>query len=172
MPRFVYPFVVWLSDTEFSKLMIANKYWWAFLMDMHFIGLTMLVGTVGLFDLRMLGVGKALPIAPLHRLVPWAIAGFCINLVTGCLAFIGMPLAYTYNMAFWLKMFAILLAGLNVAAFYATGIFSLVEQTGAGEEAPPLAKFIAASSLFLWFAVIVLGRYIALFSDTISSGSN
>jgi hypothetical protein len=172
MPKFVYPWVVWLADTGFSKLMIGNKYWWAFLMDMHFIGLVMLVGAVGIFDLRILGVAKALPIAPLHRLVPWAIAGFAINLITGTLAFIGMPLTYTYDMAFWLKMSAILLAGLNVAAFYATGTFSRVEQTAAGEDAPALAKFIAASSLLLWFAVIVLGRYIAFFSDTISSGSN
>ena len=172
MPRFVLPFVVWLSDTEFSKLMIGNKYWWAFLMDMHFIGLTMLVGAVGVFDLRILGVAKALPIGPLHRLVPWAIAGFGINLVTGGLAFIGMPLEYTYDLAFWLKMLAILLAGLNVAAFYVTGTFGRVEQMGAGEDAPPIAKVIAASSLFFWFAVIVLGRYIALFTETISLGSN
>ena len=172
MPRFVYPFVVWLAGTEFSKLMIGNKYWWAFLMDMHFIGLAMLVGTVGVFDLRILGFAKALPIAPLHRLVPWAILGFSINLVTGGLAFVGMPLAYTYDLAFWLKMLAILLAGLNVAAFYLTGTFARVEMIGAGEDAPLLAKVIAAGSVFFWFAVIVLGRYIALFSDTISSGSN
>jgi len=69
-------------------------------------------------------------------------------------------------------MCAKLLAGLNVAAFYFTGTLRRVERVGAGEDAPPLAKFIAASSLFLWFAVIILGRYIQLFEDSISSGSN
>jgi hypothetical protein len=73
------------------------------------------------------------------------------------LAFVGMPLAYTYDLAFWLKMFAILLAGLNVAAFYLTGTFARVEKTGAGEDAPLLAKLIAAGSLFFWFAVICFG---------------
>lgn len=172
MPSFVYPWVAWLAGTEFSKLMIGNKYWWAFLMDMHFIGLALLVGAIGVFDLRILGVAKGLPMAPLQRLVPWAVLGFCINLVTGSLAFIGMPLTYTYDAAFWLKMLAILLAGINVAAFYLTGTFVRVRQTAAGEEAPRLAKFIAAGSLFLWFAVIVLGRYIAFFTDSIPSGSN
>lgn len=168
MPNFVYPFVVWLSATHFSVLMVENKYWWAFLMDMHFIGLCLLMGAIGVLDLRMLGFAKQIPLAPLHRLVPWGIAGFCINMLTGGLAFIGMPLVYTYNLAFWFKMLAILLAGLNVAAFYVTGTFKKVEQLGAGEDAPFAAKFIAGSSLFLWFAVIVLGRYIALFGDTIS----
>jgi hypothetical protein len=83
-----------------------------------------------------------------------------------------MPFFYTYDIAFWLKMFAIVLAGLNVAAFYFTGTLTRVEQVRAGEDAPPLAKFIAASSLFLWFAVMILGRYIQLFQDSISSGSN
>ena len=83
-----------------------------------------------------------------------------------------MPLEYTYDWAFWLKMLAIVLAGANVAAFYWTGTFARVEQTAAGEDAPGIAKAIAAGSLFLWIAVIVLGRYIAFFSDSISSGSN
>ena len=139
---------------------------------MHVIGLALLIGMIGVFDLRLLGFAKQLPIAPLHRLMPWAIVGFSINFVTGGLAFIGMPFFYTYDIAFWLKMCAILLAGLNVAVFHFTGTLSHVKHVGAGEDAPPLAKLIAASSLLLWFAVIILGRYIQLFEDSISSGSN
>jgi len=118
--------------------------------------------------LRMLGFAKQIPIGALHRLLPWAMAGFGINLVTGVLAFTGMDQYYTYDWAFWLKMLAIMLLGLNVAAFYLTDAFESVGHLGPGEDAPPLAKFIAATSLFLWFAVITLGRYIQSFSDTIA----
>jgi len=156
------------SPGKFAELMTASKWWWAFMMDMHFVGLALLIGTVGILDLRMLGFAKQIPIDPLHRLIPWAMAGFGINLVTGILAFTGMGNYYTYDWAFWLKMLAILLLGLNVAAFYLTGAFESVEGLGPGDDAPPLAKFIAATSLFLWFAVITLGRYIQSFSDTIS----
>jgi len=38
---------------------------------------------------------------------------------------------------------------------------------GAGENAPLSAKVVAASSLVLWFAVIALGRYIQLYSNTL-----
>jgi len=156
------------SPDKFTKLMTANKYWWAFMMDMHFIGLIMIIGAVGALDLRMLGFAKALPIASVHRLVPWALAGFAINVTTGVLAFIGMPVFYTYDVAFWIKIFAVLLLGLNAAAFYLTDTFKMVEHMGPGEDAPPRAKIIAASSLVLWFGVITLGRYIQSYQGTIS----
>ena len=153
---------------KFTEAMTYNKWWWAFMMDLHFIGLALLIGTVGILNLRMLGFAKPLPVAPLHRLMPWAMAGFGVNTLTGMLAFIGMPNYYTFDVAFWLKMLALLLLGLNVAAFYLTDAFHSVENLGPGEEAPPLAKFFAATSLVLWFAVIALGRYIQSFTDTIS----
>jgi hypothetical protein len=42
-----------------------------------------------------------------------------------------------------------------------------VERLGPGDDAPLLAKVVAGSSLFLWFAVITLGRYIQSYADTI-----
>jgi len=156
------------SPSKFAELMTASKWWWAFMMDLHFVGLVLLIGTVGILDLRVLGFAKQIPFGPLHRLVPWAMAGFGLNLVTGVLAFTGMDQYYTYDWAFWLKMLAIMLLGLNVAAFYLTGAFESAERMGPGDDAPPLAKFIAGTSLFLWFAVITLGRYIQSYSDTIS----
>jgi len=156
------------SPGKFTDLMLISKWWWAFMMDLHFIGLALLIGTVGILNLRMLGFAKPLPIAPLHRLMPWAMAGFGMNTVTGILAFIGMPNYYTFDVAFWLKMLALLLLGLNAAAFYLTDAFPSVEHLGPGEDAPPFAKVMAATSLVLWFAVIALGRYIQPFSDTIS----
>jgi len=155
------------SPSKFRDLMLISKWWWAFMMDLHFIGLAVLIGTVGIFNLRLLGFAKPLPLAPLHRLTPWAMAGFGINTLTGILAFIGMPSYYTFDIAFWLKMLALLLVATNVGVFYLTA-FHKVEHLGPNEDAPRLAKFFAAMSLVLWFAVIALGRYIQSFSDTIS----
>jgi uncharacterized membrane protein len=156
------------SPGRVAELMTTSKWWWAFMMDLHFVGLALLMGAVGILDLRMLGFAKQIPINSLHRLLPWAMLGFGINLTTGVLAFTGMDQYYTYDWAFWLKMLAIMLLGLNVAAFYLTDAFESVQGLGPGGDAPPLAKFIAASSLFLWFAVITLGRYIQSFADTIT----
>jgi uncharacterized membrane protein len=155
------------TPSKFTDLMLVSKYWWAFMMDLHFIGLALLIGTVGILNLRVLGFEKRLTGASLHRLMPWAMAGFGINVLTGTLAFIGMPSYYAFDAAFWLKILALLLLGLNAAVFYLTDAFESVERLGPGEEAPRLAKLVAGSSLFLWFAVITLGRYIQSYADTI-----
>lgn len=156
------------NPTSFSSAMTASKYWWAFMMDLHFIGLALIVGTVGLFNVRIMGFAKHMPLAPIHQFMPWAMAGLGINVVTGMLAFIGESRNYVDDAAFWLKMLVLMLLGLNVAAFYLTGIFDDIENLGPGEDAPASAKLIAVSSLVLWIAVITLGRYIQIFSNTIT----
>lgn len=155
------------SPPVFTHLMIVNKWWWAFMMALHFIGLSLLVGTIGMMQLRVLGFAKRLPIAPLQKLVPWGLAGFGINVVTGMLAFIGMSTYYTFDIAFVLKMVAILIAVASLALFYMTSAFRDCEGVGPGEDAPLRAKVIAGISLVAWFAVIVLGRYIQPLEDTI-----
>lgn len=155
------------SPHAFTQLMIASKWWWAFMMDLHFIGLVLLIGTVGLMDLRVMGFAKRLPIAPLNKLVPWGLAGFGINVVTGMLAFIGMSSYYTFNIAFMLKIVAILLAVATLGLFYMTSAFRDCLAVGPGQDAPLRAKVIAAASLLLWFAVLVLGRYIQPLENTI-----
>ncbi len=157
------------SPAKSMRLMTANKYWWAFMMDLHFIGLVMIIGCVGVLDLRTLGFAKQLPLASLQPLLPWAMVGLGINITTGVLAFIGMPTFYTYDIAFWIKIFALLALGLNAAAFYFTGVFQQVEGLGPGQDAPRGAKIIAVSSLVLWFGVITMGRYIQFYTDTISA---
>ena len=155
------------SPGKFTKLMIVNKWWWAFMMDMHFIGLVLLIGTIGMSNLRVLGFAKQVPIGTLNNLVPWGLAGVGINVVTGMLAFIGMPTFYSHDIAFVLKIIAILLAATTMGLFYLTDAFRSCEAVEPGKDAPLRAKVIAGTSLVLWFAVIVLGRYIQPLQDSI-----
>ena len=152
---------------KFSEAMTFSKWWWTFMMAVHFLGLILIVGTVGLLDIRIMGFVKQLPIAPVHRLLPWGLAGLAVNVITGLLAFASRPENYIFSIAFWLKMLALLLLGLNAAAFYLTDVFEGVERLKAGEDAPVSAKLLAASSLLLWFAVITFGRYIQPLTDTL-----
>jgi uncharacterized membrane protein len=160
------------TPDKFSQAMVFSKWWWTFMMVMHFLGLCMIVGTVGLLDIRIMGFLKALPVGPLHRFIPWALAGLGINILTGLLAFIGQPDNYIYSGVFWLKILSLLLLGVNAVAFYMTDIFAGVEDLKAGEDATFSAKLVAASSLFLWFAVITLGRFIQPVADTFRPAGN
>jgi len=106
-------------------------------------------------------------VAPLHRLLPWGIAGLVINIATGTFFFLGMRHFYVHNLGYHLKMLAILLAGGNLLVFNCTGAFPRLARLGPGEEAPVLAKVIAGSSIFLWFAIIVLGRFLPFFEGSL-----
>ena len=104
-------FSKWLETTRLSHLMAGGWKWgWPTCETLHFIGLSMLLGCIGVVDLRMLGVAKSMPGAPVHKLVPWAVAGFLINAITGVLFFIGAPHQYIKNVAFLFKMLFIVLA--------------------------------------------------------------
>jgi len=155
------------TPEKFSQAVVGNLWVWGPLMFLHFVGLVLIVGTVGVLDLRIMGFLKQLPLLPLHRFIPWAMAGLGINIITGLLAFIGTPDRYVTSSAFWLKMLSLLLLGVNAVAFYLTGISERVRHLESGEDAPMPAKLIAGSALLLWLAVIVFGRYIAPLSDTL-----
>ncbi len=76
----------------------------------------------GLVDLRILGVAKGIPIKSLERFVPLGVIGLVFNLTTGLIFVggnpVGGPQEYLTNLAFQIKMILILIAGLNVIAFY------------------------------------------------------
>jgi hypothetical protein len=147
--------------TLIQYLVIDTSMWvWPVLEDLHFLGLIMLIGTIGAFNLRILGFFKQLPVAPLHRFLPWGIAGFAVNVITGMLFYWGMPGFYNPNPVFQIKILTIMLAGAILLVFYCTGAFRKLERLGPGEDAPLFAKLLAAATIFLWIAVIVLGRYI------------
>ena len=161
----VQAFSHWLKTTHLSAFVTHYAWVWPASETLHFIGLAMLIGVVGLMDLRLLGMAKRLPFAPLHKLLPFGIAGFSICFGTGTLFFAGDPFQYIHNPVFWYKILFILLAGANVLVFYASGAFREVEHLGPGEDAPLGAKLIAGASLFLWIGVMYLGRMLPFLGD-------
>lgn len=139
-----------------------TAYGWPFVESVHFIGLAVLLGTVGLFDLRMMGLGRGVPMAVLHRLVPFGVAAFLVNVVTGAMFFVSAPDQYAFNPAYQLKMAAMAVAGVNVVVFYAVAARA-VRLAPVNAAAPWPARVIAAVSLTSWIAVICLGRVITYF---------
>jgi hypothetical protein len=166
MMPLVESFSRWLHATRLSWAMAGGYPWlWPLCETLHFIGMALLMGIVGLLDLRMLGVAKGLPLKPLNRLLPWGIVGFVINLITGFLFFSGDPFQYIHNAVFWFKMAFVLLAGINVGVFYLTGISQRVDSVQGGEMVPASARVVAATSLFLWIGVMYWGRMLPFLGD-------
>jgi hypothetical protein len=135
---------------------------WPIVESLHFIGLCLLVGSIGAFDLRLLGVMKRVPIAVVHQFVPWGILGFVINAITGSMFLLTEPDQYIYNPSFHLKLASLAIAGLNAGTFYLTS-YRQVFTANAKADAPFHAKVIAAISLTAWVTVIICGRLLTFF---------
>ncbi|HEV7351538.1 MAG TPA: hypothetical protein VGN74_00215 [Brevundimonas sp.] len=117
----------------------------------------LLVGGIGLLDLRLLGYGRRLAPQTLAEVVtPLALAGFVVMVVSGVLMFAADARAMAASPLFLAKLGLIGLAGLNAAVF--RSLFRRLD--GA---IPAGARLLAAVSLALWLGVVVLGRLVAYF---------
>ncbi len=133
-----------------AALVLDNPWVWPILEVFHFIGLCLLFGVVLLVNLRLLGFVRDVGFTEVKRLLPWAMAGLAINIVTGMLFFVASPAQYTENSAFMWKIGLLLIAG--VALLYPT----MSDQ----DRAPLSGRIVAAGSICLWVGVIFLGRYL------------
>ena len=159
-----------LLKTGLDNFVATHDWVWPVCEILHFFGMAAIIGTVGLVDARMLGIGKGIPIASLERFVPIGVLGLVLNMVTGFIFVAGNPVGgpqeYLTNLAFQIKMVLILIAGLNLLAFYVTGIARQADAITPEGIAPMSAKVVAALSLLLWFGVIFFGRFI-MYNDTL-----
>lgn len=160
------PFLIRLGEFGIDSGIygLMNTAWgWPIAEVIHFFGLCLLMGSVGMFDLRMMGLVRSISLAGLHRLVPFGIAGFMLCLATGILFILSAPLEYFYNKAWQLKMLLMAIAGINMACFYLTATAARVKAMGPDDSPPLAARIIAIVSLLSWLGVIICGRVITAF---------
>ena len=169
----LHEFQVWLVTTIYKNSPVADlmrtAWAWPIAESLHFLGLCLLVGSIGTFDLRLLGVAKRVPIAAVHRFIPWGLAGFAINIMTGTMFLLTEPDQYIYNPSFHFKLLFMTIGGLNAATFYLTS-YRRVFAPDAPLDAPRRAKVIAAISLCAWIGVITGGRLLAFYRPSACEG--
>jgi hypothetical protein len=151
----------WSSDVGIAGLM-TSRWGWPVAEIIHFTGLCLLFGTVGLFDLRMLGVARGLRLRALHRMIPFGIAGFAMSATTGLLFVVTAPDQYIYNPALQTKLALLVLGGINMLLFYSTTARA-VWATADGALPSVRARLFGAISLLCWLGVITCGRVITAF---------
>ena len=142
---------------------VRHSVWgWPVLESLHFMGMSVLIGTIGLFDLRLLGFARGVPYAALHRLIPLGIAAYSLNMVTGFFFLSGMPDQYLWNPAFRFKVTFMAVAGLNVLFFY-TRVFGRLQQLPPDSPPPLSARVAGAVSLTMRIGVMSAGRLLTFF---------
>ena len=150
---------------------VATYDWvWPVCETLHFVGMCVLLGTVGVVDLRILGVAKGIPIHLLEKFIPLGVIAFAINATTGFIFVagnpVGGPMEYLTNLSLQIKMLIVLIAGINLLIFYFAGIQRSVAAVPADGNASGGAKAVAAVSITAWIMVIIMGRFI-MYNDTL-----
>lgn len=144
------PFGLWAGRSSLAYP-IANV--------VHLFGIFMLIGGIGLLDLRLAGAFRAIPLAALSRaLLPIALGGLLLIAPSGAVMFAADAEALILSGTFRLKLLLIALALANAIAFRFAWQHRLV---GWDRELPPLGRMMAGASIILWLAVAALGRWIA-----------
>ena len=127
----------------------------------HVSAIVTVVGTVAIMDLRLLGAtSRSWTVTQMsHDTLRWTWLGFAVAVVTGSLLFVSKAHVYVQVPWFWLKMGAMLLAGVNMAIFeFFT--WRSVHKWDVGCEVPLAGKAAGALSLTFWVLVVVFGRKI------------
>lgn len=136
---------VWVRDSTWAYPAVET---------VHIVGFVALVGAAAAFDLRLLGVTRALPVADAARhLLGLSLWSLAVVVPSGALLFMTQATATWANPAFRLKLLLIAVAGLNALVYRFWGARSGEGSLG--------ARTAAVLSLLLWTAVITCGRFIA-----------
>jgi hypothetical protein len=150
---------------EQSKIsLIVRESAFPYVEGAHVMGLSLSIGTVMWFDLRLLGAAmRARPVGEVFQDVKaWMLAGFAIMFSTGALLFAAHATKAYSNGYFQAKLALILLAGLNMALYHLT-IDRRRSEWGKNPIPPIRARAAGLVSLLLWFSVIAVGRIFAYY---------
>jgi len=153
-------FLEWLQTTALGKMVAETLWGYPLFETLHTLGMAMLVGALGLINLRVLGYKAELPILGTRDLLPLAWLGFTINLISGLALFTSDAVYFWSSYTFRIKILLIALGGINA---FVLGRAAFREAHAGGGEFVPTAgiKWVAGSALVFWMAAIIAGRLIA-----------
>jgi uncharacterized membrane protein len=144
-----------LPAKSVADFVTTNPWVWPAAEALHFLGLSLLFGVLFTVNLRLMGGFRSVPYAALHKLLPWAMLGFAVNLITGMLFTIAAADQYTANPPFMWKIAFMMVAGANL--LYLT-VYDRLWELKAGQEPVLIDRAVAMSAVAVWIAVIYAGR--------------
>lgn len=152
-------FSAWIETTWLHDWVVQNQLVFTAAETLHFMGLTVLAGSLLVIDLRGLGFLKRMPFLELHKLVPFAIGAFVLQLLTGVTFIASSPGHYFHDLSFQVKMLLIPVAGVNALVFEFF-VFRPMLAGVQGVEQRAVTKITSGLSIVIWALVLICGRLI------------
>jgi hypothetical protein len=151
----------WLENSGMALFIRQSAWFYPIVEIVHIIGFAVLVGSAFLFDLRLLGFARKLPVTEcIRHMIFWARMSLFFVLPSGIILFMVEAVSMAANPAFLIKLMLIALAGMNAAFFHLITVKS-VDHWNVTEYPPISAKVAGILSILLWIGVISGGRMIA-----------
>jgi len=145
-----------LAQTPLAIALTDSGWLFGAVEAVHVMGLTLVLGSIGLVDLHLLGVVECErdTAAFIRRLLPLTWTGFVVAALAGTTLVFANPQGYFDNLFFRGKILLLIVAGLNVAVFHR---FVQPRTAVSGAVAPRVS---GAVSLALWLTIVSFGRWI------------
>jgi hypothetical protein len=145
-----------LHDSAVATWVRESSTLWAYPMviTMHTFGLAVLVGASTAVDLRVLGVGRQIPLGSLRGFFSVMWIGFWLNAATGVLLFAADPRT---TPVFMIKLVAVAV-GVVLIVFIRRALIGDGRST---TTVTPTVKTYAVLSLLAWVAATTTGRLMA-----------
>jgi len=152
-------FYLWLEESALSTWVREAPTVWAYatVLMLHTLGMAVLVGASAVLSLRMLGVGRTIPLAPLRVLFPVVWVGFSINLATGALLFGADASSRGVQGLFFVKLLFVTAGVVSVVLIKRDVYGSSTEQIAVSNRVRGLAML----SLVAWVVAMTAGRLLA-----------
>jgi hypothetical protein len=127
---------------------------------LHIVGFVLLVGSAVAFDMRLLGLSRAISVRALaDHVLPWAQVGLAIVVPTGVTMFLSEPTMTAANPAFRVKLCLVAFGIANALSF--RWPFRSVDRWDRDVAVPLGVRLNAVLSLAIWFCTLAAGRLIA-----------
>lgn len=150
-----------LEQSAIGQVLRESLYLYPLANVLHVLAIATLLGSIAIFDLRVLGFCRGIAVDALARLaLPVAAGALCVAVPTGIAMFITEAPAYVRNPVFLIKIGLIVLAAINIAIFH---FGPLGDIKRSGKEPSGAARVSAGASLGLWLAAVAAGRLIAYY---------
>ncbi|MDX2217430.1 MAG: DUF6644 family protein [Burkholderiales bacterium] len=144
-----------------TALMKSSTWLFPAVETVHILGFALLAGSIVIFDLRVLGLNRGLPLTLLARhILPWTLVGGLVAVMSGALLFAAQIDEMLGNRLFIAKIALLSLAACNAAYFHSVP-WMKVADWDRDQPAPRDARISAGISILLWVSIIFCGRFIA-----------
>jgi len=151
--------LVWLESLPLAIWVHESPSVWAqpTVLTLHTMGMGVLVGASWMLDLRLLGIGRNIPLSSFGWVFRAVMVGLIVNLVTGILLFAGRATLWWTAFPFLVKMLLVVASAATLMPLRSYVLHGDPNQ----REVSGRARLLAIASIVAWSGAITAGRLLA-----------